>query len=57
MDHAVSITRGLGINYLWMDTLCIIQDDVEDWEHEASKMDRVYQNSTLVIAASGAKDG
>ena len=35
-QDAVRITRGLGIDFLWIDSLCIIQDSREDWEREAS---------------------
>lgn len=54
---AVKATRGLGIRYLWVDRLCIIQDDTEDWEREASQMDAIYHKAHLTIAASAAKDG
>ncbi|KAH7370060.1 hypothetical protein BKA65DRAFT_386907, partial [Rhexocercosporidium sp. MPI-PUGE-AT-0058] len=35
---AVVITRLLGVKYLWIDSLCIIQDQLSDWEHESAKM-------------------
>jgi hypothetical protein len=54
---AVTITRGLGIRYLWIDSLCIVQDDHEDWEREAAKMAQVYSQSLVTLAASGASDG
>jgi len=41
-QDAVIASRELGIRYLWIDSLCIIQDSVEDWELECSKMGRVY---------------
>jgi hypothetical protein len=52
--HAVSITRSLGIRYLWIDAICIIQDSEEDWAAEASKMASIYRNSYLTIAATWA---
>ena len=55
--EAVITTRELGIRYLWIDSLCIIQDSKEDWEQEASKMGTYYRNSTLTIAAVSAKSG
>ena len=55
VHDAVSITRGLGVKYLWVDTLCIIQDDKEDWKRESSKMDQVYRHALVMIAASSAK--
>lgn len=54
---AVHITRAVGLKYLWIDSLCIIQDISQDWETEASMMASVYGGSCLNIAASSAKDG
>ncbi|RYP62384.1 hypothetical protein DL771_009756 [Monosporascus sp. 5C6A] len=56
----VRITRGLGIRYLWVDSLCIIQDSPEDWQVQSSKMSSVYRNSWLTLSAtraSSAADG
>jgi hypothetical protein len=53
---AVTVTRELGIRYLWIDCLCIIQGDKDDWELESSRMADVYSNSYLNIAATEAKD-
>ncbi|KAL6803195.1 heterokaryon incompatibility domain-containing protein [Trichoderma sp. SZMC 28013] len=53
-QDAVIITRELGIRYLWIDSLCIVQGDKDDWMKESAKMTGVYQNAYLVIAASGA---
>jgi hypothetical protein len=49
--HAVLVTRALGFRYLWIDSLCIIQDNLQDWELEAEKMGHIYQNSSLTISA------
>lgn len=54
---AVLITRRLGFRYLWIDSLCIIQGDADDWAVEASRMTTVYTKAFLVIAASGSPDG
>lgn len=56
-QDAVVITRKLGIRYLWIDSLCIIQDSAQDWHHEASLMSSVYHNSELTISATTARDG
>ncbi|KAL8391788.1 hypothetical protein RB595_002119 [Gaeumannomyces hyphopodioides] len=48
---AVTVARALGISYLWIDSLCIVQDDKEDWEVESSKMATIYQHATLTIGA------
>jgi hypothetical protein len=44
------------MRYLWIDALCIIQDDKSDWEREAVKMGQVYENAFLTIATDAAKD-
>jgi hypothetical protein len=51
---AISICRYLKVQFLWIDSLCIIQDDEQDWEREASRMADVYANAYLTIAASAA---
>ncbi|KAM0429640.1 hypothetical protein ACHAPT_006245 [Fusarium lateritium] len=56
-QDAVTITRKLGIRYIWIDSLCIIQDDTEDWEIEAAKMASIYNGAELVLAATGSADG
>lgn len=53
-QDAVSITRALKIEYLWIDSLCIIQDDPLDWKAESVKMAEVYSGAYLTIAATGA---
>lgn len=58
-QDAISITSRLGIDYLWIDSLCIMQDkdDLSDWLHEASLMDKVYRYSHCNISASVSLDG
>lgn len=53
---AVKITRRLGLKYLWIDSLCICQDDPEDWAREAGRMAYVYSNAYVVIAANRSSD-
>ena len=53
-QHAVIATRELGLKYLWIDSLCIIQDSQEDWERHCSKMPEIYRNSMVTIAGPGA---
>ena len=53
---AADITRRLCIRYLWIDSLCIIQGDSQDWKREAALMSSVYGSSSLNIAASSAED-
>lgn len=56
LRQAVELTRLLGIKYIWIDALCIIQHDVEDWTRESALMSSVYSQSLLTIAAAGAVD-
>jgi hypothetical protein len=49
-------TRKLGYQYLWIDSLCIIQDSKEDWEIESAKMGDIYMRASLTLAAAAAKD-
>jgi hypothetical protein len=49
---AVEITRRLGLSFLWIDCLCIIQGDEPDWQHEASTMGNIYKNGVLNISAN-----
>ncbi|KAL9114145.1 MAG: hypothetical protein Q9227_001917 [Pyrenula ochraceoflavens] len=51
---AVYLTSKLGLKYLWIDSLCIVQDDKQDWEIQASRMTSIYRDSYLTIAASVA---
>ncbi|KPI42508.1 uncharacterized protein AB675_9587 [Cyphellophora attinorum] len=51
-QDAVQIAQTLDIGYLWIDSLCILQDDPAEWKREATRMDQVYLGATLTIAAS-----
>jgi Heterokaryon incompatibility protein (HET) len=53
---AINMTRKLGIQYLWIDSLCIYQDDFSDWQSEASHMADVYSGSYCNLAATAASD-
>jgi hypothetical protein len=54
--HAIEITNALHVQYLWIDSLCIIQDSKEDWEHEHSLMHEIYRHSHCTIAANLSLD-
>jgi hypothetical protein len=47
----------LGYRYLWIDSLCIIQDSADDWGFEAGQMHNVYQNAVLTIMAEASSEG
>ena len=63
IQDAVLVTRALGLTYIWIDALCIIQKEeqkeeqnqgAKEWDEEASRMDEIYGGSivTLVVASS-----
>jgi Heterokaryon incompatibility protein (HET) len=54
---AVKVTRRIGLQYLWIDSLCIIQDSVQDWQQESSKMCAVYSNAVVNVTATSSRDG
>ncbi|KAK3377024.1 hypothetical protein B0T24DRAFT_677879 [Lasiosphaeria ovina] len=53
-QDAVTVARALNIPYLWIDSLCIIQGDKDDWEREAGRMRRVYNGAYCTVAATRA---
>jgi hypothetical protein len=54
VSDAITFTKGLGYQYLWVDSLCIIQNSKTDWEAESVKMGQIYRNSVCTICASSA---
>jgi hypothetical protein len=55
-QDAMIATRRLGLEYIWIDSLCIIQDSHNDWLSESHLMGQVYQYAHLTIIASHAAD-
>ncbi|KAH8762689.1 heterokaryon incompatibility protein-domain-containing protein [Hyaloscypha sp. PMI_1271] len=55
IQDAVHFTTGLGLRWLWVDSLCIVQDSKEDMAHEVQSMYGIYQNCFISIAALDAK--
>ncbi|KAI0412372.1 heterokaryon incompatibility protein-domain-containing protein [Xylaria grammica] len=51
---AIAVAIQIDIRYIWIDSLCIVQDDPEDWKREAAMMGDVYLHSYLTIAATRA---
>ncbi|KAK0099698.1 hypothetical protein ONS95_013409 [Cadophora gregata] len=61
-QDAIEITRklnirGKGIRHLWIDSLCILQDDPKDFEREGTAMNKTYSMATCTIAASSSSSG
>lgn len=54
--EAVEVCRVLNIGYLWIDSICIIQDSARDWQIQSSQMHSIYHGSTLTLAAMDAID-
>ncbi len=54
LQDAMTITHHLGLRYLWVDALSIIQDDDADWKMEAAKMATVYGNAYITISATSS---
>lgn len=50
LRDAIRITRAVKIPYLWIDAVCIIQGDKEDWDRESSRMILVYWNAALTVS-------
>lgn len=53
---AMEIVRGLGIRYLWIDSLCIVQNSTRSWKLNARVMDLIYGNARLTICAADGQD-
>jgi hypothetical protein len=51
-QDAISFARRLGLAWIWIDSLCIIQDDPLDWKKEAAQMASIYQNAYVTLGAT-----
>ena len=56
LQDAMTVTHLLGLRYIWIDALAIIQDDADDWRVVATKMCTIYGNAFITIAAMDATD-
>jgi hypothetical protein len=54
LKDAITVARRLGIRFLWIDALCIVQDDPNDVAKEIAKMPKIYQGAYCTIAAATA---
>ncbi|KAH7395486.1 heterokaryon incompatibility protein-domain-containing protein, partial [Cadophora sp. MPI-SDFR-AT-0126] len=55
-QDAIFLTQHLGLRYLWIDSLCIIQDSPQDWLKEAASMPNIYRNAHITIAAAATEN-
>lgn len=53
---AITVTRAMGLRYLWIDSLCIIQNSNEDWEKESAMMGDIYRRAHVTICAAATED-
>jgi hypothetical protein len=53
-QDAIYFTHKLGVKYIWIDSLCIVQDSTEDWRHEGSVMANIYESALVTLAATKA---
>ncbi|KAM0518199.1 hypothetical protein ACHAPE_004608 [Trichoderma viride] len=51
-QDAITVTRNIGLEYVWIDSLCIVQDDHQDWLTESKRMGSIYEQAEITIAAS-----
>ncbi|KAH6606461.1 hypothetical protein Trco_005614 [Trichoderma cornu-damae] len=55
-QDAARVAVWLGIRYLWIDSLCIIQDSSEDWKDQAAQMCEIYSRAYVTLAAAWSSD-
>jgi hypothetical protein len=53
---AIAVSRALSIRYLWIDSLCIVQDDHADWKMHVSRMAHIYRKAYITLAAGASED-
>ena len=53
-EDVIWLSRRLGIEHVWIDAICIMQNDPTDWEEQSSKMAQIYRDSYLTVCASNA---
>ncbi|KAI0169800.1 HET-domain-containing protein [Hypoxylon sp. FL1284] len=51
---AIRVTQRLGVKYIWIDALCIVQDSRSDWEEQSARMCAIYEQAYLTVAAASS---
>jgi Heterokaryon incompatibility protein (HET) len=54
IQDAFDVALTCGIRYIWIDSLCILHNDIEDWEREVGRMDDILSNAYFTISATGS---
>lgn len=52
----IMVSKSLGVKFVWIDSLCIIQNSIEDWERECPRMASIYANAIVTIFASDSRN-
>lgn len=52
---AIKVTRSLSIPFLWVDALCILQDDPSDWERHCTEMHNIYGSAQVALCAANSR--
>lgn len=55
-QDTINVIRKLHVRWLWVDSLCITQDDMDDWRKESGAMASIYQNAYITIMATASSD-
>jgi len=50
LKDAFIATRDLGFRFLWINTICIVQDDEDDWNREVLQMQSIYANAAITLS-------
>lgn len=56
LQDACRVSVGLGLDHIWIDAICIIQDDETDWLQEAAKMHVIYSLAQITIVGASGRD-
>lgn len=54
LNDVFVLTKKLGFDYVWVDALCIVQHNQQEWEQESRKMGSIYSNAKIVLSATQA---
>ena len=56
ISDAIQLVKDVGQRYLWVDSLCIVQDDDDDKQQQLPSMVSIYSNAELVVVAAAGSD-
>ncbi|KAH7371191.1 heterokaryon incompatibility, partial [Pyrenochaeta sp. MPI-SDFR-AT-0127] len=56
ISDAINFCRGIGIRFLWVDSICIDQENQDMKEYLIPKMDSIYLKATVTIIAAAGDD-